>query len=1593
MKTSVLHGTAIAFAIALSGLLRGERALAADACPAPNFVAAGTFGAENQPVSVAVGDFNADTRLDLAVANRFSTNISVLLGNGNGTFQTAVNYGAGAAPSSVAVGDLNADSQLDLVVTDAATTNVWILLGNGNGTFQTAMGSGAENLSQSVAVGDFDRDGTPDLAVAIRVSSLISVLIGKGNGAFDAPTNYGTGPDPFSVAVGDFNGDSILDLATVNAALFEEPPGVSVFIGKTNGTFNPAVDYAAGTSPRSLAIGDFDGDGRADLAVANYGTFVGSQFTNSSISILLGNGNGTFQAPVTYLAGEGPLSLVATNFNDDAALDLAVANDRSMNVSVLIGNGNGTFAPPVSYATGGSPRSVAAGDFNGDGQPDLAVVKDSGVFILLRACADLSISKTDAPDPVVVGSNVTYTLTVNNDGVTAATGVSLTDSLPPDVSLVSATPSQGSCTNSGGVINCDLGNIANGAQATVAITVATTTAGSTTNTAIVSSTTSDPSTANNSVTAMTTVLPLVSISATDPSSSEFGPDTGIFTVSRAGGTSGTLTVQYTVSGSASTGVDYDTLSGVVMIPDGLDSATIVVSPLDDPEVEPTETVIVTLASSSAYAIDASANSATASIFDNDTLSLLISDVTVTEGNPGVTNAVFKVILTASISETVTVDFATANGTAVAGSDYVATNGTLSFPPGTTNHNVVVTVFGDALNEANEVFFINLSDATNAPIVDGEGMGTINNDDPLPSLSVNGVTVTERSSATTNAVFTVSLSGASGQTITVNYATVNGTANAGSDYVSTNGMVAFSPGDTDQSITVTVLGDMIDETNETFFVELSNPDNATVGDAQGVGTINDDDAPPVVSISSVTVTERNTATTNAVFTISLSAASEQTITVNYATANEMAIAGSDYVATNGTMTFLPGDTNQNVTVTVLGDVLDETNETFLVNLSNPINTTIGDGQGIGMINDNDDPPSISIGNATVVEGDTGTTNAVFTVRLSEASGQTITVNFATDDDSAIAGSDYVSTNGTLTFAPGSTAENITVRVNGDSLDEINEMFEVNLSNPTNTTFDDRRGTGTIVDDDAPPIVSISGVTVVEGNTGTTNAVFTVSLSGASGQTVTLNFATANGTASSGSDYVATNGTLTFPPGSTAENIIVIVNGDFLDETNETFFVELSNPDNAAIGEGQAIGTIIDDDAPPPSISISDVTVLERNTGTTNAVFTLSLSSSNAQTVTVSFSTADGTAIAGSDYVSTNGIVTFPPGDTNQNITVTVLGDVLDETNEAFFVQLSNPDNATLGDAQGMGIISDNDAPPSISISDVTVVEGNTGTTNAVFTVSLSAVSGQAVTVNFVTLIGTASAGVDFVATNSPLTFPPGSIGLNIIVRVHGDSLDEIDETFFVELSNPNNATLGDALGMATIIDDDAPPSISISDITVVEGNTGTTNAVFTVSLSAVSGQAVTVNFATANGTAIAGSDYVSTNGTLTFLPDSTDENIIVQVNGDSLDETNETFLLNLSGAVNATINDGQATGTILDDDSLPVATIELSGSDVIIRFTTVPDRMYRVERAVDLSMAPWTTVADQIAGTGAIVQVEDPGGAGHASRFYRIVVLPETAARP
>ncbi len=621
-------------------------------------------------------------------------------------------------------------------------------------------------------------------------------------------------------------------------------------------------------------------------------------------------------------------------------------------------------------------------------------------------------------------------------------------------------------------------------------------------------------------------------------------------------------------------------------------------------------------------------------------------------------------------------------------------------------------------------------------------------------------------------------------------------------------------------------------------------------------------------------------------MSLSSASSQAISVSYSTANGTATSGSDYTAIGATtLNFAAGQTTKTVTVSISNDTIYEggTGETFFVNLTTPVNATIADNQGLGTITDNDPVPTVtSVTSPTVAEG----ANLVYAVTLSNGSATSTTLPFTLGGGTASA-ADYgaasysngVTVSGTNLIIPaGVTTFNVTVPASPDAINESGETVPLTVGGIT--------GTGTISGNIVPSI-SINDVTV---NEAAGTATFSVSLSSASSQAISVNYSTANGTATSGSDYTAIGATtLNFAAGETSKTVTVSIADDAVNEggTGETFFVNLTTPVNATIADNQGKGTITDNEAAVTVTSITSPTVAEG----TSLVYAVTLSSTTGVTTSIPFTLGGGTATA-ADYGTasySNGVtrsgtnLIIPAGVSSFNVILPALTDALTEPGET--VPL------TIGGVTGVGTIAGTD--PTISIGDISVNEG-AGT--ATFTVSLSAASTKVIDVNYSSSNGTATAGSDFGAVASTrLTFAAGETSKTITVSIINDPAIEGNETFNINLASPVNATIAKATGVGTIIDNAAAPfaapvaapmmamavapggfadddeAVKVNEDTTLKGSvlTGTSSANGTVTVSSylVAGNSYVFKAGETATLAGVGTLVIAADGNYTFVPDA------------------------------------------------------------------------------------------------------------------------------
>ena len=599
---------------------------------------------------------------------------------------------------------------------------------------------------------------------------------------------------------------------------------------------------------------------------------------------------------------------------------------------------------------------------------------------------------------------------------------------------------------------------------------------------------------------------------------------------------------------------------------------------------------------------------------------------------------------------------------------------------------------------------------------------------LPELSVAGASATEGSVVT----FTVTLSEASTQAVTATWtASIESGDTAESadftDLSMATGMVTVAVSDTTATFTVATVDDSTDEDNDTFTLTLSTPTNATLAaDPTATGTINDNDDAPTISVQDQTVNEGNQDPeslvednfTNALFPfrVTLSEVSEKRVRYKVRRVELASDTATDAdLDSNPTLYHGAQAIAAGHTVRILGfgairdDALDEPDETFTVELYDFENATAGTQTRVTItIADDDDPPTVSVADAEATEGD----GVEFAVTLSEASGWEVTVNWATTGDTATSDTDFTAASDTLTFMPGEMEKTITVETTEDTTDEDDETFTLTLSSPSNVTLAaDPTATGTIKDNDDPPMLSVAGGSAAEGSAVT----FTVTLSAVATADVTATWTASletgdTATAADFTDLSAATGMVTVTKGQTTATFTVATAQDTTDEENETFTVTLSTPSSNATlaADPTATGTINDDDA-EPTLSIADSSASEGSAMT----FTVTLTPASGKTVGVGWGLdTNGTASDADFSGATLGTVTFPPGDTKATFTVTVVADGVTEGDETFEVNLGSATNASISENSATGTISDSDmaatAPTidSVAVTSTPVLETDT-----------------------------------------------------------------------------------------------------------------------------------------------------------------------------------------------------------------------------------------------------------------------------------------------
>ena len=799
--------------------------------------------------------------------------------------------------------------------------------------------------------------------------------------------------------------------------------------------------------------------------------------------------------------------------------------------------------------------------------------------------------------------------------------------------------------------------------------------------------------------------------------------------------------------------------------------------------------------------------------EDDRPRVSLSGATLSEGDAGVQSAAFVISLDRTYTEAVKVSYRTVDGTAKAGEDFGAVEGVLEFAPGEITKSVIVTIFGDTLPEASEIFHFDIAEVSDALVIPvPRAVGAIGNDDAIPTVSIQNTTVIEGEGAmgapTSIGKINVTLSHASLDPVTVTFSSLDGGINPGSDYTPFSTMITFAPGVTSVMHSIVITNDNVQEAAETFQVALSNPTGAVMGNATATLTIVDDDTWTIES-EPLEIVEGNSGTTTAIVKLRLVNSAglvnhEHPIRVLVSPEIGGTVDGSDFSFAPTYVTFSPGELEATFSVGILGDGVAEQNETVLVRLSEPIGAKLGVNPVGQLTILNDDPGLVSISPASIVEGDSGEKTMVFTVDLSVPMNVPVSVNFQSIGGTALEGVDFEALAGELIFAPGEKQQIISIAIYGDLRGEDIEVFTVHLTGASGATLKTASAIGTIINDE--PAVNVEDFEIVEGESGTPGVQkihVPVRLSHAMEIPVSVEFQTVGGTALVGSDYLARSGSITFAPGQTVQFIELEVISDMIFEGDESFYLVLSDVNGADIGKDAGEITIVADEV---VVTTAGATLSEGDSGAKWLSYLVRLSKASDSTVTVNYATVDGTAQAGSDYSAASGVLTFAPGTTLMEVRVQVLGDDLAEANETFDLVLSQPLGASLqggsDSASYAATIENDDEWAQISSGDVSVVEGDSGAKSLVFTVTLSQARASTVTVNYATVDASAKAGGDYTAISGVLTFAPGQTSAMVAVPILGDDTPENHETFGLSFFGAAGATTPAAPVIGTIENDDS-----------------------------------------------------------------------------------------------------------------------------------------------------------------------------------------------
>lgn len=1060
---------------------------------------------------------------------------------------------------------------------------------------------------------------------------------------------------------------------------------------------------------------------------------------------------------------------------------------------------------------------------------------------------------------------------------------------------------------------------------------------------------------------------------------EAGAD-GSFNVSLPAGVTSSedITVNYTIAGTATAGVDYTSLSGTVVIPAGQNGVSVPVTTIDDQLLEGTETVVLTVTNGAStnftFTPSTTAGNATVSISDDENVpvNLVLSIVKAADGSEPGTSAGFNISLPAGVlpSQDITVNY-TAGGTATGGSDYTTLSGTVVIPAGQNGISLPVTVTDDKVIENAETVLVTLTGGTGTGFTytvsatNGNASANIADDDNIAANRIISISITTQpAEPSTNGVYTISLPAgiSAAEDITVTY-TEAGDALSGVDYVALPGSVVIPAGQNSVTLPVVVIDDKILERGELKQTTITGGTSnsftftASTTNKTAIMTLADDDYPANAVITVSNDGDGAEPSTNGSFKFSLPAGytSSRPTRINY-TIGGTAVNGTDYVTLTGTVMLPAGQNSVSVPVTVIDDALLETTETVVVTATDATGPgfpfTISTTNGSATVNITDDentPDKRVLSIVKTTDAAEPSTNGAFSISLPTGvlPAETITVNY-TISGTAVAGTDYANLSGIVSIPAGANSVSLPVNVINDQLIENAETVIVTLTGGTSTNFTytvsptSGNATVNIADDDNTPAnrtLTIQKLTDLAEPS--TNGAFRVSLPSGirSAEAVTVNY-TVTGTGAAGTDYTALSGSVILPAGQNSVLIPADIIDDQVIEHTETVIVTLAGGASTSFtftGTGNATANITDDESSVPANLVLSVTKgTDAAEPGTNGSFNISLPAgiSSSEATTVNY-TIGGTATSGTDYTALTGTATIPAGQNSVSVPVTVINDQLVENTETVILTLTGGAStsftftvsATNGNAT-VNITDDENSTTNRVLNIVKTTDAAEPSTNGLFTISLPAgvTPSEAITVNY-TVSGTATAGVDYTALSGTVVIPAGQNSVILPVTVANDQIIEGAETLIVTLGGGSSAnftyTVSSTNGNATanIADDDNTAANLVLTVTkTADAAEPGANGAFSISLPAgiTSSRNIALTYTIGAGTATPGTDYTAITGAITIPAGQNSVSVPVAVINNTVIEPVETVILNISSG-----NDTQHSYTVTGGGS---ATVNITDDD-------------------------------------------------------------------